>query len=124
MIDDKLLRGNGCVSLLLWMLLTAGAQAQPMADHPTARLWRQPQLPPQVRAPSGIWINPLQFRELVLDHAGMREFLARSPHERVTPVTQSDFVVALPMPDGSFQGFRIVVHPRGQPQFVSGNPPK
>jgi len=79
-----------------------------MADHPTARLWRQPQLPPQARAPAEIWINPLQFRELVLDHAGMKQFLARAPQEQVTRAAQSEVVVALPMPDGSFQGFRIV----------------
>jgi hypothetical protein len=51
-VNDKQIRGHGHIGFLLWMLLTALAQAQPMADHNARFLAAATS--PQVRAPAEI----------------------------------------------------------------------
>ncbi len=55
--------------------------------------------------------EPLRYRALSLDFVAMRSRLAEAPLESDVPVDASEFVLALPMPDGQFADFRVVESP-------------
>ncbi|MBI5917413.1 MAG: T9SS type A sorting domain-containing protein [Bacteroidetes bacterium] len=70
-------------------------------------------------APEKRWIIPQKYRTVGLDVPGLQALLARTP-ERFNPQNEST-VLALPMPDGSFEDFAIVesaiLHPELAAKF-------
>lgn len=54
---------------------------------------------------------PDTYRLLELDFPGLASRLQDVPHEKSTKVQDSDFVITLPMPDGTHQRFRVVESP-------------
>jgi hypothetical protein len=66
--------------------------------------------------------EPLRYRTLSLDFAAMRTRLADAPLEANVPVDESEFVLALPMPDGQFADFRVVESPIMESKLASKYP--
>ncbi len=56
-------------------------------------------------------VMPDAYRLLSLDYQGMSARLQDAPHEKSIQVQDSDFVITLPMPDGTHQRFRVVESP-------------
>ena len=66
--------------------------------------------------------EPLRYRALSLDYAAMRTRLAQAPLEANVRVDDSEFIVALPMPDGKFADFRVVESPIMESALASKYP--
>lgn len=66
--------------------------------------------------------EPLRYRSLSLDFEGLRTRLAQAPLEADVRVDQSEFVLALPMPDGQFADFRVVEAPIIESRLASKFP--
>jgi subtilisin-like proprotein convertase family protein len=68
----------------------------------------------QDRSPEAMQTNGTRYivvkksRNLQLDFAGMRSFLSQAPSEQATTIQNSQYILALPMPDGGFHHYRIV----------------
>ncbi|GBD88389.1 ser-Thr-rich glycosyl-phosphatidyl-inositol-anchored membrane family protein [bacterium BMS3Abin03] len=57
------------------------------------------------------FIIPESYRTLQLDFNGMGTFLRSAPEENIIPVSQSSFIISLPMPNGEFSKFKMVESP-------------
>lgn len=66
--------------------------------------------------------EPLRYRALSLDYTAMRTRLAQAPLEANVRVDDSEFIVALPMPDGKFADFRVVESPIMESALASKYP--
>lgn len=106
------------VLLLAWML-PALLHAQPGRDR---NPWRAAGPVPRGLPAQAYWVTPPKFRAVALDHELLRRQLAAAPKEeaRVAPAEQP--VVALAMPDGTEQQFRIVESPVMAPELAAKFP--
>lgn len=67
-------------------------------------------------------IIPRVYRTVSLDRAALKIFLTSLPMERDVPVSNSMRIMSLPMPDGSFQNFRVVESPVMEPGLMKKFP--
>ncbi len=67
-------------------------------------------------------INTKKCRTLQLNLTGMKQLLMSAPFERTQDAKSRQTIVALPMPDGSFQRFSIVESPVYEPGLVVNYP--
>ncbi|MFO7526455.1 MAG: M12 family metallo-peptidase [Ignavibacteriaceae bacterium] len=56
-------------------------------------------------------ITPLSYRTIKLNIATMQNLLSSAPMEKVTPLSQSQTMISLPVPDGSLNSFYFVESP-------------
>src|SRR5205085_3999596 len=56
-------------------------------------------------------IIPVKYRGITPNQAVLKDFLFSLPPEKNIPVRNSEKIMALPMPDGSYQNFRVVESP-------------
>ncbi len=64
-------------------------------------------LPANVLAEAA-WVRPLKFTPAAINLDGMRAALIAAPRERTQGAIAHPAIIALPMPDGSFQRFAVV----------------
>ena len=57
------------------------------------------------------YIIPQSYRTLELDLQNLSQALNQVPHENITRVINSGFIISLPLPDNSFATFRVVESP-------------
>jgi hypothetical protein len=69
---------------------------------------------------AGRWAQ--NYVPLNLSFAEIKEFLAQSPSNKEVRVKQSPFVIALPMPDGSYSSFKLVESPMMEPGLAKAYP--
>jgi len=72
------------------------------------QLWRRLGRAPQNRPAAERWVTPDKFDAVTLDHAAMRAELSHAPMESVPGFIGDGLELALPMPDGGEQHFRVV----------------
>ena len=65
---------------------------------------------------------PAAYRTLRFDLESLRYELAAVPHEDAVRIRDSEFVIALPLPDGSSERFRIVEAPVMAPALAARYP--
>ncbi|MDQ3801006.1 MAG: M12 family metallo-peptidase [Acidobacteriota bacterium] len=65
---------------------------------------------------------PGDFQTLRLDKQRLASLLTNAPHESRTPLRDSELILHLPMPDGSFSRFRIQEAPVLEPSLVARFP--
>ena len=65
---------------------------------------------------------PVSYRTLRFDLESLRSELAAVPHEDAVRISDSEFVIALPLPDGSSEQFRIVEAPVMAPALAARYP--
>ncbi len=68
------------------------------------------------------WIRPSAFQTVQANWDVLMAELAVAPHESQVEAPDSPFVVALPMPDGSFARFRVVESPIMEPALQAEFP--
>jgi len=56
-------------------------------------------------------IIPQKFRTFSLTGSNLKNILFRAPHEKAVQIDQSTCIITLPLPNGTFQKFRIVESP-------------
>ncbi|MFM2375970.1 MAG: hypothetical protein RLZZ165_1067, partial [Bacteroidota bacterium] len=99
-----------CGSVALVLLFMGGnALAQQQPPRPAGRedMWTDLAGKSMVSAGTR-YIVPKDYRPLGLDFQGMKAFLGLAPDQAEVPIGKSGHVVALPMPEGGFQHFRVV----------------
>jgi uncharacterized repeat protein (TIGR01451 family) len=74
------------------------------------------------RPAADAWVQPKVFRAYELDPAQLRPLLAGAPHESSQAVAQSDAIISLPLPDGTFGRFRFVESPVMAPELAAKFP--
>lgn len=74
------------------------------------------------RTAAEVWVAPREFRAVALDHEGLRNALALAPREAAVPAALSPTEILLPMPDGSYQRFRIAESPVMEPELAAKFP--
>lgn len=84
-------------------------------------LWRDVQ-PDQIAARGEPWVTPPAARTVELDIAGLRTLLQRAPLESDVPAQTSSVILSVPMADGGFQRFTLVVSPVMEPGLAAKFP--
>jgi hypothetical protein len=84
--------------------LIANAQQVP------ANLWADIEKPATAQAVNRSWL-PQQYRFMQLNINQLKQLISNAPDELNTTVAASNFIMALPMPDGSVQEFKMVYAP-------------
>ncbi len=74
------------------------------------------------RRPSERLVVPNSYRTFRLNRTALEAILKQAPMEFTTAAQASEVVLALPMPDGSFQRFRIVESPIVEPGLAAKFP--
>ncbi len=90
----------------VFILLTSVAFAQPNFSN----LWNDIS-ETGLNASGTRYIIPQSYRTLELNLQGLSKTLSRVPHENLTRVKESDFLLSLPLPDDSFTTFKVVESP-------------
>lgn len=68
------------------------------------------------------YIVPVRYRTLRTDAGVLWNALASAPMEEAVRVINSEFIVALPMPDGHFERFKVVESPIMEPPLAAKFP--
>ena len=77
----------------------------------------------QIRVAQGArTIVPRVYRTLALNQSGMKNLLRSLPMESNTAVRNSNSIIRLPMPDGSYESFRVVESPVMEPALMKKYP--
>jgi hypothetical protein len=80
------------------------------AQQVPATLWQDIEKPTTAQSVQRDWL-PFQYRFMQLDIATLKSMISNAPDELNTTAAKSNFVLALPMPDGNIQKFAIVYAP-------------
>lgn len=91
------------------------------AESPDA-VWREVREADIPRAPRAREIVPQRYRAFGLDRARLAQLLAQAPHERSRRPAESPAELQLPMPDGTYDTFRIVESPVMEPGLAAKYP--
>lgn len=67
-------------------------------------------------------IIPNTYRTLALNQVAIRNFLKTLPLETNVQIRHSNYILSLPMPDGTFQDFRVVESPVMEPGLMKKYP--
>lgn len=100
-------RGIIC-TLTVLVSTTASLLAQSPAG---LQHWRRLDRVPEGRPAADLWVKPERFNAVALDHAALKRELANVPMETVPGFIGSGVELALPMPDGTAQRFRVAESP-------------
>lgn len=77
----------------------------------------------QIRVAQGArTIVPRAYRTLSLNQAALKNISKSFPMESNVPLRNSNSIISLPMPDGSFQNFRVVESPVMEPGLMKKYP--
>ncbi|PYS24520.1 MAG: hypothetical protein DMF72_04710, partial [Acidobacteria bacterium] len=79
-------------------------------------------LPPEKRSSAAIDVHPKFYRELSLNETAERKLLSHAPMEFTTAASQTQVVITLPMPDGTFARFRVEESPMMAPELAAHFP--
>ncbi len=85
-------------------------------------LWEMVEQLPQAPASKEPWVRPEAFLGVVLKRESLLNALAEAPPEAVAPLRESDAIITLPMPNGTFARFRIVESPVMAPALAAKFP--
>ena len=94
--------GFACV-FVLTLLAAAPATANP-------ELWQERRAS-DIAVTGERLVQPSRQRTLALDYTGMQRLLEEAPLEGKTPLSESSFELALPLPEGGFGRFLVVESP-------------
>ena len=94
------------LNLALWTMTFSGLWAQGAQEAP---LWQAAGRKTQSDATGPI--RPAVWQDVVWDANRLTQFLAQVPHEASLPAASSPFILALPMPNGELEHFRLVETP-------------
>lgn len=108
--------GNRLVGLSFGTIALIALASPALADDFGAEIsrnaWTQLDEIPVSRLADEAWVRPEKSQALLLDRQQITDVLRLAPLEsNVGDVKNSDFVVSIPMPDGSFARFRVVESP-------------
>ncbi|MBI5765343.1 MAG: hypothetical protein HZA51_17665 [Planctomycetes bacterium] len=113
---------------LIMSFVAVGAAATPIhaedfGEEVTRNAWSMLDEIPVARQADAPWVRPEKYQALLLDRAQITDVLRLAPLEsNVGDVKNSDFVVSIPMPDGSFARFRVVESPIMAPGLAAEFP--
>lgn len=93
--------------LFLLSILTLLAAGQVLAKGSGDGLWREISESSAALRPADRAINPEKYRTFHLDKTMLRTILDSAPAEFTDPFGMSNTIITLPMPDGTFERFRI-----------------
>ena len=94
----------------LLTLALAGVMLTGFAQQAPKTLWVDQAKPATAEQVNRTWL-PLEYRYMHLDIDAMKQILATTPDELNTLISNSSFIIELPMPDGSAQRFKLVYSP-------------
>lgn len=119
--------GNRLVGLsfgtIVFISLASPALAEDFGAEISRNAWTQLDEIPVSRLADEAWVRPEKFQALLLDRQQITDVLRLAPLEsNVGNVKNSDFVVSIPMPDGSFARFRVVESPIMAPGLAAKFP--
>ncbi len=104
------------------LCLAAAPFVTSAADTDGAGFWRETS-ESAIAAPAALRrIVPERYRTLTLDLAGLRARLAAAPPEATPAAAETTLLLALPMPGGGFERFRIVESPVMEPALAAQFP--
>ncbi len=95
--------------------------AQPSTDSPDG-LWQDPPVAQRAPAATDAWNGVLSYRRVQLNQTALEQALSKAPSEAGVRPRASQSVIALPMPDGSYQIFRYVESPIMAPELAAKYP--
>ncbi|HVF35034.1 MAG TPA: zinc-dependent metalloprotease family protein [Candidatus Saccharimonadia bacterium] len=98
-----------------------GATNVAAAESPDA-VWREVREVEIPRSPRAREIVPQHYRAFGLNRARLAQLLAQAPHERSRRPSESAAELQLPMPDGTYDTFRIVESPVMEPGLAAKYP--
>jgi hypothetical protein len=113
---------------LLTVLLVAGPATRPSAKAAPARLggamqlWQRIDGAKSALGPSNVPVRKGYFEVFTLDEGLMQATLANAPEELTSVARTEDYRLAIPMPDGSLQSFRIWESPIMEPALAAEHP--
>lgn len=114
--------GLSCGTIAL-IALVSPALAEDFGAEISRNAWTQLDEIPVSRLGDEAWVRPEKFQALLLDRQQISDVLRLAPLEsNVGDVKNSDFVVSIPMPDGSFSRFRVVESPIMAPGLAAEFP--
>lgn len=97
--------------------------AEDFGEEATRNAWAQLDAMPVARQLAEAWVRPEKYQALILDRQQITDVLRLAPLEsNVGDVKNSNFVVSIPMPDGSFARFRVVESPIMAPGLAAQLP--
>ncbi len=96
--------------LYLLSLAFAGIFNSVFAQQASKSLWAEQAKPATAEQVNRPWL-PTQYRYMHLDIDAMKMILNTAPDELNTPISNSSFIIELPMPEGGTQQFKIVYSP-------------
>lgn len=77
----------------------------------------------QIRVAQGArLIVPRVYRTIALNQSGMKNLLKSLPMESNVAIRNSNSIIRLPMPDGSYESFRVVESPVMEPALMKKYP--
>jgi hypothetical protein len=112
----------------LTVLLVAGPAVRPSAKAAPARLggamqlWQRIDGAKSALGPSNVPVRKGYFEVFTLDEGLMQATLANAPEELTSVARTEDYRLAIPMPDGSLQSFRIWESPIMEPALAAEHP--
>lgn len=107
---------------MLALAARTGAAPTPGPGVSPDGLWTDVAPVPRSLQPADVWVNPERFRAVRLDHAALQALLEMVPAEAAGVLATSASVLSLPMPDGSFERFRLVESPVMAPELAAEFP--
>ncbi|MEK6643968.1 MAG: zinc-dependent metalloprotease family protein [Planctomycetota bacterium] len=106
-----------------FIVATSSVKAADFGEEASRNAWAQLEEVPASRVAEEAWVRPEKFHALLLDRQQIMDVLRLAPLEsNVGDAKNSDFVMSIPMPDGSFARFRVVESPIMAPELAAQFP--
>jgi hypothetical protein len=113
------MKKNGFYFILFLSSLCLRNPVALMAQSFSKTFWTSQRTP--VRSVERTWY-PKSYQSFSLDLEGMKGFLSSSPMQKSVANHSSEYIIELPMPDGSFHRYAIVESPIMDPELAAQFP--
>ena len=106
------------ISFFLLLLFSLGASVLANVNASGDGVWQETDDTSFNQRPSERLVIPASYKSFRLDKTALQTILTKAPMEFTDAARNSELILNLPMPDGSFQRFRIFESPIVEPGLL------